>query len=441
MGAKSSTEFGSIALSTEKPSYFQGETLNGTIYLNIIKSYQGTEVIFKMKGKEEAHWSEGSGKNRTTYSTKKIVISHQFPVYKFNQMSINSGHYSFPFSLYLPPNLPATFVDDTFSGSAKVQYKIKAELKSSNSNIKSIRNSVPLVIKQTKNDLYAPLQTLLLMPVDICCCFKRGTTSFDVRANKTCFLDGETAYVDCFVDNSQCDLPLTSVYMKFERRMTRISNGGHPDTRTEIIYQTTNSISLPARNPGYVLTKFTIPLKKANNTKLKTSSIGTNVKNLYFLSVDTSYESFCCQCCTKRVDTPILIHETNDEVQQQLEAPANWNPQVMPQVEFNWNQGQTYQGRNAGGYDYPIFDPRQYSYPPNSNMNQPNIPPQQNNNFSQPGNGNYYFAPQNDNNPNNNNLGMNFQAQDQPGFNQNQMRDQGFGVDQRNYAPPEFNKN
>ena len=48
MGAKSSTEYGSIALSTEKPSFFQGETLNGTIYLNIVKSYQGTDVIFKM---------------------------------------------------------------------------------------------------------------------------------------------------------------------------------------------------------------------------------------------------------------------------------------------------------------------------------------------------------------------------------------------------------
>lgn len=445
MGAKSSTEFGSIALSAEKPSYFQGETLTGTIYLNIVKTYQGTEVIFKMKGKEEAHWTEGSGKNRTHYKTKKIVISHQFPVYKFNQISINQGHYSFPFSIYLPPTLPATFSEDTFSGNAKVEYKIKAELKSSNSNVKSIRNSVPLVIKQTKNDLYAPLQTILPLKVDICCCFKRGTTNFDVRSNKTCFTDGETAYIDCFVDNSQCDLNLTDVSLKFERRMTRISNGGHRNTNTQIIYEAINSVNLPARNSGYVLTKFTIPLKKADNRKLKSSSLGTNVKNLYFLSVDTRYESFCCQCCTKRVDTPILIHEVSDEFQQQLEAPAGWNPQVMPQVEFNWNQGQTYQGRNAGGYDYPVFNPNQFDFPQNNNMNQPNIPPQQNNNFNQPGNNNYYPAPPND--INNNNFGMNYQPGQQQGPNQGpnqfQMSNQGFGGDQGNpnYAPPEFAKN
>ena len=63
MGAKSSTEFGQININTDRPSYFQGEYVYGTISLNLFKDFPGNELILKIQGKEEAKWMEG-GQNR-----------------------------------------------------------------------------------------------------------------------------------------------------------------------------------------------------------------------------------------------------------------------------------------------------------------------------------------------------------------------------------------
>ena len=59
MGAKSSNEFGQIHVITDRPSYFQGDFVTGTIYLNLLKDVPGNEVYLKIKGKEIAEWSTG----------------------------------------------------------------------------------------------------------------------------------------------------------------------------------------------------------------------------------------------------------------------------------------------------------------------------------------------------------------------------------------------
>lgn len=368
MGAKSSTEFGSIGIKTDKPSYFQGEYLTGTIFLNILKEFNGNEVIFKLKGKEDAYWSEGVGTKKYLYSAKRVIISHQFPLFLFTQKKIPYGQFAFPFSVYLHPNLPASFVNE-FGITSSIKYKIKGELKSSNKNSKSMKNSVELKLKQAKNDLYAPPITKLSVTVDSCC-FSRGLTEIETKVNKTAYLEGEIATLQCSIDNSKCKLKLVGVNLIFQRRLALKSNGGHLNLTSQNIQSRANRLDIPKNHGTPVISNFEIPIKSFNENKLLTSTLGVQIRNTYFLIIEPIYESLCCQCCTKNVETPILVYEASDAYIQQLQAPNDWSPEIMPIQNFNWNQGESYQGKNTGGFEYPKLDKNQM----NVMMNDPGIP-------------------------------------------------------------------
>jgi len=374
MGAKSSSDFGQIHITTDKPSYFQGDYVYGTISLNLLKDFPGNELYLKIKGKEETRWTEGSGKDKSYYHGKKIIISHQFPLFKFNSVFISRGQYNFPFSIYMSPALPASFSQTGII--AEVSYKIKGEIKSTDKSYKHFRNSQILHLKQMKNDAYAPPIANLKVAVDICCCFGQGSTNIETRVNKTNFFQGETAYVDCSVDNAQCDLPLTTVDFQLIRRLVVKSDWGHTHSNDYVVVTRNNRLNLPAKSCSQAQTKFEIPIQMTG--KIPSTCQGDLVKNMYFLSLSPHYESFLCNCCLKRVETPILIYDPKDEDIQNVQAPENWNPQVMPAQNCDWKTAQMYQGKNAGGYNYPQFDERMYQQyvPPNNpapfNYNQPN---------------------------------------------------------------------
>ena len=308
MGAKSSSEFGQIHINTDRPSYFQGEYVYGTISLNLVKDFPGNELILKIKGKEVAKWSEGTGDNETNYYGEKIIVSHQFPVYKFNSNNIPQGQYNFPFSLFMSPALPASFKNTGIH--AEVSYKIKGEIKSTDKAYKHFRSSKPLHLKQTRNDAYAPPIANLKVSVDICCCFGQGSTNIETRVNKTNFFEGEVAYVDCTIDNSNCDLNLTTVDLRLIRRLVVKSNSGSVNSSDFNIVTRNNRLNVPARSPSQAQTKFEIPIKDFK--KLPSTSQGDIVKNTYILSLCPNYESFFCNCKVKRVETPILVYDPSD---------------------------------------------------------------------------------------------------------------------------------
>ena len=400
MGAKSSTEFGQIHITTDKPSYFQAESAHGTISLNLVKNFPGNEIFLKIKGTEVTRWSEGSGKNRRYYHGKRIIISHQFPLYKFNTAFISPGQYNFPFSIYLSPALPASFYHAGIF--AQISYKIKGEIKSTDKKYKHLRSSKILHMKQMKNDAYAPPIAHLKVAVDICCCFAQGLTNIETKVNKTNFFQGEVAYVDCSIDNSQCDLPLKSVTMRLIRKLVVKSNGGHTHISNYILVIRSTQLNIPAKSPNQVQTRFEIPIK--STAKIPSTCIGHLIKNIYVLSLLPYYESFLCNCRIKSVQTPILIYDPTHQDIQKIQAPPNWNPQVMPMQNCDWRFGQMYQGNKTAGYSYPQFD---------EGMIQQYLPP----NNPAP----FGYNQQNNNNNNNPGMNMNSQGMDPALFDYNQQ--------------------
>ena len=262
---KSTSEYGQIQINLTAPSFFQGTYATGNIYLNLVKNYPKSEILFKIKGKEECSWSEGSGKNRRYYSGKKVVISNEFVVMNFPSSIIPAGQYTFPISLYLAPTLPATFVHEHTN--SKITYKVKAELHKSEGK-PGLKISTPIIIKQSNNPDFAPINNALTVKVDSCCCCDEGVTQFTTKVNKTNFVEGETAYLECRIDNSKCNLRLKSITLRFLQKMTRTSNGGHVNTWSVPFTQQTTAVNIPEKSSGeHVNVTFQMVLKRDSHVK------------------------------------------------------------------------------------------------------------------------------------------------------------------------------
>lgn len=109
-------DYFTIALQKPNAIYFSGEQLIGTVNIRVSERLKINSVKMQINGSARVHWSEshGSGKNRTTrhYSAHEHYLSFNviFLAKQPNSdLYLESGDYSYPFNIVLPPNLPTSF--------------------------------------------------------------------------------------------------------------------------------------------------------------------------------------------------------------------------------------------------------------------------------------------------------------------------------------------
>ena len=343
MGAKSSSEFGDIYIKIDKFSYFPGEKLDGTVHLFLQKDFPGNELIFSFKGKENTLWSEGSSLYRGTI----YQISYKETLYKANSKTFPKGQYSFPFSLKLKEILAATFDIDYQEVTASISYRIKCQIKCINKKFKPLRTYKTIKIKQSRNDILAISKKDINLYIHLCCCYSPGFTNIKTNINKTYFTKGETAIIDCFINNSHSNLKLISIEASFIGKLYVTSKNSWNTSREYFINSQKKTIILPAKfnSPGQI--QFEVPITSPSKF-LYTSTNGIFVKNHYFIRLSPNYNNIIPRliCCENQVETEILIYDPNDENLQEIEAPNNWNPVVFEEKNFDLQNAEIYQGNN-----------------------------------------------------------------------------------------------
>jgi hypothetical protein len=50
MGQSESKQYGFIFIRTDKPFYYAGDTINGSVYLNVTQPYPGNTIYLKISG-------------------------------------------------------------------------------------------------------------------------------------------------------------------------------------------------------------------------------------------------------------------------------------------------------------------------------------------------------------------------------------------------------
>jgi hypothetical protein len=133
-------EHGHIYIQSDKPFYYSGDQVNGTIYLDLFRNFPGSKINLKIKGKEETHWEEDRvhqerDSNGNLHSRTEIIhhhgkndfYRHKIPIYISHAHEITAGQYAFPFSFSLGAFLPGSFFDQETRLKAiiKVSYFIK----------------------------------------------------------------------------------------------------------------------------------------------------------------------------------------------------------------------------------------------------------------------------------------------------------------------------
>lgn len=107
-----------------KQYYVAGEYVEGEVYLNAKATRSYSNICIKIEGEEYVYWSEGSGKNRRSYSNRHKSYNAHILLVDFHG-TVNQGQYRFPFSFLLPSMMSGSFI---YSQSCYIKYLLKVEL-------------------------------------------------------------------------------------------------------------------------------------------------------------------------------------------------------------------------------------------------------------------------------------------------------------------------
>lgn len=131
-----------IIIETEKTDYTGGDVVNGHFSVHIDEAVPARGIRVRFHGYEKAHWTSGSGKNRTTHDQTRDFFNDELTVFGQEKLSMSAvladavsgifskdryeilqpGTYEYDFSYTLPFDLPGDFE----YRSSRIAYEIKA---------------------------------------------------------------------------------------------------------------------------------------------------------------------------------------------------------------------------------------------------------------------------------------------------------------------------
>ncbi|CAK9821021.1 Arrestin domain-containing protein 2 [Anthophora plagiata] len=185
-------------------TYMPGDTVTGTIILEIAKEKNIRGLTLSVKGEASVEWSESETQSNTdnTSSTRSVSYYNsekyfhlKFNIlgsHKSNQMTIKGGFYTYPFTFNLPYNIPSSF-EHTYG---YVRYTMKATIDRPwkfNHECKAAFTVIsPLNLNQYRQDCIGIDDE---STHNFCCCcicfFKRDSLNLRVRAPSSGYVPGQ----------------------------------------------------------------------------------------------------------------------------------------------------------------------------------------------------------------------------------------------------------
>jgi len=360
----STNKHGGIAIKTEKPLYYPGDTVNGYIYILLTAAVPGNQVILKVKGKESSHWvtehqvNNGSGSQtvRVPHYGHNPFLNYRVPIYSWNQPSIPAGQYCIPFSFVLPQNIPGSYKDNWGNaifedGYGLIAYKLKAELISSTGDV-HVKAKSPFYVREVNNRPVTSLGGESNLPMKSCFCCSQGFVKMKCYFEKNAYMPGEMANVIAEVDNSQGRIAIKNMICRLTYSMI-VANDSDSHTFTknnsEVIAP---GVAVGETKTGATKLMFSVPIIPEKNKEGEElpSTHGNLVKAVYKLQVYGAIDSCWCACCSTEpmMEIPIFLSFEPARNIAPLQAPANWAPQQIPLVAVSLNQQYQYKSKKSG---------------------------------------------------------------------------------------------
>lgn len=199
---------GGIHVSVGKGAYAPGETVTGTVSVNILNPIRAKSITVRISGKEKCRWNEQrtrtvDGRSETytvSHSGNHRILETIVPVMTLDENMAYSGQFQYPFSFVLPANLPGTTYIQTNGVTASVYYSVQGRLNIVGMLKSDLKFKQPLVVRQAPPFLNR-LQANYSGAVTVFCCVSKGMVTMNIAAEKNAYQPGEQAGISASIDN------------------------------------------------------------------------------------------------------------------------------------------------------------------------------------------------------------------------------------------------
>jgi hypothetical protein len=211
---------GNLAIEISKEFYYPGNTVIGTIYIEMNETLEAAGLELNLQIVESVNFADNENAQNEpseeyqllsdqrmlegTNSTSLVLYQNSWMIAKFNENVILTGQYAYPFSFVLPENLPGSFEYYDENNTAYIKYVITAKLISTEIKEKNVNSSALIIVRQSPTTLGYPTQLSDVKSIRSWCCIHQGSSTLNVAYPKSHFHPDESVRIICTVDNTRC---------------------------------------------------------------------------------------------------------------------------------------------------------------------------------------------------------------------------------------------
>eukprot|EP00039_Didymoeca_costata_P000549 m.46114 g.46114 ORF g.46114 m.46114 type:complete len:433 (-) comp10336_c0_seq1:81-1379(-) len=337
----------SVWVQTDKPTYFVGDQVHGTIYLNCLTTFPCRGLHITLEGEEKTHWIDihtetrwRDGPNgRESYEHREERPRHgrreffcvKVPVYNFAGQ-VMPGQYSFPFSFQLPPGLPGIIearLGNNNQTRGSIYYTVTGECDIAGFLVNTeIKHSQNIVVLQRLQGAITNTMNEAQESVTCCCCVNKGSAHLKAHLDKNAYAPGEIVNILCNIENNS-EEGFNKVRVELVRSLTLRDNHGHTHTSSNTVSRNDYRGVGPQEVRGQN-NPLSLPLQLSSD--LWPSVQGQLIQCSYIVDVVFVADGTFVRNLHVRVPVTIYAPQPPATVFVQ-QAPAGWNPQKMPSVQ------------------------------------------------------------------------------------------------------------
>ena len=311
----------------ENTTVTAGQEISCIAHLLVNESVKNPILDMTFSGKE---WAKFQSDGQRTSKHKIIEFSKN--LLDPDMQELHPGSYSFPFFIDTPTAIPGTFKATMDKFQARIQYKIKVELKKKKEVIG--KNKSEVFIEQTFDQNRYSVLTSNAGNIVCCDCFSRGSCSITAHIDKNAYLPQETAKLWIEVDNSKARRNLLGIEVTFWRVIRLLSQEGQVGLFKKCIFSTniaTNIASGSKLITGKEI-NLDIPIySKDLEMDQCATTLGKAVQCRYYIQIEGRFG----RCSSRGVDFEIpIIISPKITPPEMPSAPEDWSPVEMPAMRM-----------------------------------------------------------------------------------------------------------
>eukprot|EP00904_Undaria_pinnatifida_P000771 jgi/Undpi1/10695/HiC_scaffold_29.g13143.m1 len=184
-----------VFISLERQECVAGDVVEGLVQVEVPASktegISAERLTLRLVGlaKTRVKCESGSGKNKseTVYNDGDEFLSYNIQLASFGGTA-RPGSHSFPFSVMLPPDLPASMKESYFNGECSVAYTFEARLHRPGLLKFNVTAKSDLKVLGKPQEVVAAAPVLVgpeTERVKACCCFNKGSMSIGFEADRS----------------------------------------------------------------------------------------------------------------------------------------------------------------------------------------------------------------------------------------------------------------